>query len=120
MAVMDAARYLPHLLSLEDAERRAGQERAAEARRRLPRVVDLLVRELGATRVVLFGSLLDGTLAESSDVDLAVEGLDRARYWEALWRCSDALGRAVDLVPLEDARPSLRERVRDEGEVLHG
>lgn len=120
MPLMDPARYLPHLLALEAAERRAAQERAAEARRRLPQVVEILVHGLGARRVVLFGSLLDGALAESSDVDLAVEGMDRARYWEALWRCSDALGRPVDLVPIEDARPSLLKRVQDEGEVLHG
>lgn len=117
---MDVARYLPHLLSLEDEERHAAQRRAAEARSRLPALVHVLAQELGATRIILFGSLLGDALSESSDVDVAVEGLDSSRYWEALWRCSDALGRCVDLVPMEDAGASLLRRIEVEGEVLHG
>jgi predicted nucleotidyltransferase len=98
----------------------AARDRAVKARERLPAVVDLLVRRYGVTRVWLFGSLLGDVLEESSDVDLAVEGLEPARYWDASWRCDDAMGRHVDLVPIEDAQPTIRELVAREGVVLHG
>ena len=70
--------------------------------------------------MILFGSLLDGALHETSDVDIAVEGLGPARYWEALWRCDRLMGRHVDIVPLDEASDSLRERITEVGEVLFG
>ncbi|MCK6529572.1 nucleotidyltransferase domain-containing protein [Myxococcota bacterium] len=102
------------------ARLRARRARASEARLRLPGAVDLLVREFGARRVVLFGSLLAGELWDGSDVDLAVEGLFSGAYFRALDRLGEVMGRPVDLVPLEEAPETLRDLVRREGEVLHG
>lgn len=94
--------------------------RAHQARSRLPAAVKLLVEQFGARRVVLFGSLAEGTFTEGSDVDLAVEGMtgDWFRAWDAAER---ALGPGVrlDLVPIEAARQIVREAV-ERGEVLHG
>ena len=95
-------------------------DNARRARSQLPEVVRVLVEELGVRRVILFGSLLDGRLHERSDIDLAVEGLAPERYWEALWRCSKAAQRHVDLVPLGEASASLRDHIRERGEVLYG
>lgn len=117
---MDVTPYLGNMIRMAACEREAEQRRAQEARRRLPAVVRELVERFGARRVVLFGSLLSGRLHERSDIDIAVEGLAPERYWEALWRCSEALGHDVDLVPIEGASPALRETVEVDGEVLHG
>jgi predicted nucleotidyltransferase len=80
------------------------------------------VQEFGASKVYLFGSLVDESLVhDRSDIDLAVEGLDVKLYWEALsvlWALLPE-GVELDLVPLESAWPSLAERVRAEGELLH-
>ena len=118
-ASVDVRPTVAHLLRIQRDERRAARARAARARERLPALVRVLVDELGARRVVLFGSLLSGELEDGSDVDVAVEGLAPDRYWEGLWRCSEAVGRHVDLVPLEDASQTLRDRIAREGEVLH-
>ncbi len=117
---VDVTPYLPNLRRREAEAATAARDRASAARERLPELVRLLAERFGVHRVVLFGSLLRGELHERSDLDLAVSGLARERYWEALAACHEVAGRHVDLVPLEDASPSLRERIETEGEPLLG
>ena len=80
-----------------------------------------LVQDFGARKVYLFGSLLEQDLVhDRSDIDLAVEGLERELYFTAL-RVVWALlppGVELDLVLLEHARPDLARRVRTEGLLL--
>lgn len=112
-------REVAESLRRREAERRERAERRAERiRGRLDRAKGVLESEYGARRVTLFGSFATGAVNESSDVDLAVEGLDRARYFDALADVTHALGVAVDLVRLEDAPASLRERIEAEGRPL--
>lgn len=80
-----------------------------------------LVRDFGARRVYLFGSLLDEELVhDGSDIDLAVEGLEGRLYFRALsevWKLLPP-GVELDLVLLEQAWPGLAERVKAEGVLL--
>lgn len=105
-------------------ERARAREREAAGRRaqRLEAVralAERLVAELGARRVVLFGSLARGDDTEASDVDILVYGLPPARLLEAMVAADRLLpGVAVDLVPAERARPGVRERAEGEGRVL--
>ena len=66
----------------------------------------------------LFGSLARGDATETSDVDLAVEGLPPSAYFDALAELMHLLGVRVDLVRLEEAGESLRACVREEGRLL--
>lgn len=81
----------------------------------------VLVEQYGARRVWLFGSLAHRRFVHiGSDIDLAVEGLSPEDYFPALaaiWRLLP--GFELDLVPLEDAKPSLVDLVRKEGELLY-
>jgi uncharacterized protein len=74
----------------------------------------------GASRVVLFGSLVTGGGHEASDIDMAVEGLSADVYFEALGELLMAAPCKVDLVRLEDAPTSLRAHIATTGVVLHG
>ena len=95
-------------------------ERTAVAiRRHLPALVDVLVREFGVRKVLLFGSLLRGRAHLESDIDLAVQGLVPEQYFAALTRCTEVAGRNVDLVLLEEAGDALLEIVEGRGEVLY-
>jgi len=68
--------YKKHWKRRAERARRRRQALAAEARLEARRLGDLLVRQFGATRVYLFGSLTqDGAFHERSDIDLAAEGL---------------------------------------------
>jgi predicted nucleotidyltransferase len=116
---VDISAYVRTLRARDRALALERTERAARLQARLPELARLLAG-LGARRVLVFGSLLHGEVHAGSDIDLAVEGLAAERYWAALDAVTRAAGVPVDLVPLEDAAPSLRERVLAEGQVLYG
>jgi predicted nucleotidyltransferase len=116
---MVTARELTQTLRARSAERRAKAEvRAERLRAQLPKAASMLVTHYHARRVVLFGSLANGTHDEQSDVDLAVEGLPSAVYFHALADLMDLFAGPVDLVRIEEAMPSLLERIQEEGQAL--
>ena len=98
--------------------RRAETERAARARAALPAIVDAL-SAMGATRIVLFGSLATGRFGLDSDIDLAVEGIENElRAAIAAERVANEF--TVDIAPLDRALPHVKERIVREGVLLHG
>ena len=107
---------LEHLRRRELAHRESGRARAEQLRRRLPEAAASL-RARGARRIGVFGSLVQGTPSPDCDVDLAVEGLPHEVYFEALAELIRLLG-AVDLVRMEEAPDSLRDRIDAEAQWL--
>jgi predicted nucleotidyltransferase len=116
---MATARELTETLRARSAERRAkGEARAERLRAQLPQAANMLVERYQASRVLLFGSLATGTADEHSDVDLAVEGLPSAVYFHALADLMALFAGPVDLVRMEEALPSLFQRIQEEGQAL--
>jgi predicted nucleotidyltransferase len=105
------------LRAREERQRAIGRERARRILARLPAVVRSL-REAGALRILLFGSLAEERARPDSDLDLAVGGLPADRYFAALAEAMRLAACPVDLVRLEDASESLRERITNEGREL--
>ena len=102
-----------------EARRRAqARARAERLRSRLPDAVALLRQRYGAQRVVLFGSLATEIGTHIGDVDLALEGIAPQAYFAALADLMALFGAPVDLVRLEEAPESLRDRIAAEGEPL--
>lgn len=98
------------------AEQRSRAEARADAMRaRLPAAKQLLADRYGVRRVVLFGSLARGDSTASSDVDLAVEGIDSAGYFRAIADLMGLFEAPVDLVEIERAPASLLARLELEG-----
>jgi len=106
------------LLRRARARQRAREERARELRTQVRSAAERLVNELGAERVVLFGSVARGALHDRSDVDVAVAGLSPAQETAAWDLLASTVGAPVDLVVLESAPESLRRRIESDGEVL--
>lgn len=107
-------------LAQQEKEQKVRAERLREVARACARH---LVQNFRAKRVYLFGSLLaDDLVQERSDIDLAVEGLDKSLYFRALADLYSLLppGVELDLVPLESARPDLAEQITSEGILLDG
>ncbi|MBM3269206.1 MAG: nucleotidyltransferase domain-containing protein [Candidatus Sericytochromatia bacterium] len=88
-----------------------------DARQAAEAAAERLATTLGARRIFLFGSLARGIrFDEHSDVDLAVEGIPPQRRFEATLLAEESGGRfAFDVVPIENAPDSLRERIEREG-----
>ena len=108
-AYREAARQRKYELLLtpsERAEREALLNRIREA-------AAMLRSRFGARRVVLFGSLAhEAWFDPASDVDLAVECLEGAEYWNA-WREVEQLvgDRRVDLIDIDVVSESLKQAV---------
>lgn len=79
------------------------------------------LRELGAERVYLYGSLLrPEEFDERSDIDLVTVGLPPGRLWDADIRELEAAARPfrLDIRALEAAPPEFRRAVLEEAEVI--
>jgi predicted nucleotidyltransferase len=74
----------------------------------------LLKEDFGATRVAVFGSLVQPRLFHSrSDIDLAVWGLPESDYYGAVGRLL-----SFDLSEVELASERMQEKIRVEGKPL--
>lgn len=72
----------------------------------------LLRKEFGASRIVLFGSMLDeSTFHETSDLDLAVWNLSPSDYIAAVARLLQILDFSIDLVEAESVSSYLQESI---------
>lgn len=73
-------------------------------------------------RVFLIGSLAKGYIHDRSDIDLVVEGLSPELYIKALTEIYDILsfGVELNLIPFEDAFPSLKEKTLKKGKLIYG
>ncbi len=69
------------------------------------------LKQLGATRVVLFGSLLSENFDENSDLDLAVWDLPERLYFRAVGQLQGIAGFEVDLVEAQHAALHIAEAI---------
>jgi len=100
-----AARSLPVSLSSEDL--------------RYIQLAAKFLREQGAKRVWLFGSLAKGRKPTvHSDFDFAVEGLPGDRLFGSVGHLLQVLPRPVDIVEIENCSALLREQILEHGIVL--
>ena len=101
-----ASRTLPASLSSDD--------------QRYIRMAARFLKEQGAQRVWLFGSLAKGRPSTvHSDFDFAVEGLPEDRLFGSVGYLLQMLPRPVDVVELENCPTLLRQQILEHGIVLN-
>lgn len=87
----------------------------------LPALISNLA-ELGAERIILYGSRARGDAAERSDIDLAIDAPDISeRKWFAI---EDAVEKTdtllkIDCILLQKAPDKLKENITRDGKVLY-
>jgi predicted nucleotidyltransferase len=83
------------------------------------RISEILKDKYNVKRVILFGSVLDeDRFHDGSDIDIAVEGLDKESYFKVLGELLMESSFSIDLVPLEEASSLLRQRI-SRGQIIH-
>lgn len=113
---IEATRQRPALPELTLVEQHEREQLLVRVRQ----VAAALKSRFKAKRVILFGSLVHADwFVPKSDIDLAVEGLTAADYWQA-WRLAEEIieTRPVDLIELEAAKESLRRAILRHGMEL--
>lgn len=68
--------------------------------RSIQRAVEIL-KEAGCTEVFLFGSLANGQVRNNSDIDLAIRGCPKGKFFHLLGRLLLEVDHSIDLVDLE-------------------
>ena len=111
--VKEAWAQRPQMLERMKVKQEKGWEAARKA-------AEVLKKDFGVTRVVLFGSLLDHTqMHDRSDIDLAVWGLPNDELFQAMTAADHATAPydfpPIDLVPIEKAYPYIRRIIEAEG-----
>lgn len=103
---------------LDSRIRRPEDVAAESSARAIVPALSRALKDAGATRVVLFGSLASGLFRMSSDIDLAVAGLPDRVLAKLERELSLRAGRPVELANLDVASPALRTRVEQAGRDL--
>ncbi len=119
MVKTEVAEYRRHWRERAEREATRQRELASRARAEAGRVAQVLVREFGASRIYLFGSLAqEGRFHEWSDVDLAVEGIAPERFFKA-WAAAGAYSDVpIELVDLDEVGGPMRTLILEYGELL--
>ena len=101
-------------------ENRELEDRRVRAFGKAKECAEVLKKEFGAKRVILYGSALHpDTSTRHSDIDLAVEGVKDSEIFYAGARVEAvAEDIFVDLTPLEDAKPYILKSIEEEGIIL--
>lgn len=102
-------------------QKQTEDERRCRARVKATAIAEHIKKHYGVKKVYLYGSLVwSGHFTVHSDIDLMVVGFQDIRlYWRMMAEVIDlASPFDVNLVLEEDAFPSLREKVLQEGEAL--
>ena len=78
---------------------------------------NMLKRKYNARKIILFGSLAHKAwFNESSDVDLAVDGLPSDDYWQAWRDVEDIINdRRIDFVDISDIAEPIKDIIESEG-----
>lgn len=119
MPPVDYSQYFEHETRVSAQRDQDLVHHRAKLAEQTARLTDVL-RELGARRIWLFGSLANGRVRLDSDIDMAVEGLGYSQD-QLLGIAEQAVEGplALDLIPWERATPALRQLILDEGRVIY-
>ena len=78
-------------------------------------VVSILREKFGATRILVYGSLLTDRFSVDSDIDIAVEGVPATQFFEALATVNQGCDRWIDLKPIESLESYFWQRIQSQG-----
>jgi predicted nucleotidyltransferase len=111
----DPAPYAAFHRSRNAKEEKLINIRIGEARKEARRMAALFAEQAGVERVILFGSLAEGTVRSIDfDIDLAVVGGDEMRAQVI----AEKSGFSIDVTDYEDLPPHIQRRIDDYGEKL--
>jgi predicted nucleotidyltransferase len=80
----------------------------------IQRAVEIL-KQAGCTDVFLFGSLTTGKVREGTDIDLAIRGCPKGKFFQLLGKLMLELNHPVDLISLDRPDPFARYLEKEGG-----
>lgn len=77
-----------------------------------------ILKQEGCAEIFIFGSLANGHSTEKSDIDIAVKGCPRGKYFEIMAKLIMKLEHSIHLVNL-DSGDDLGRFLQSNGELVH-
>ncbi len=111
--------YLSYWKTKQQETQLYNQTLAQRAKESLVPIIDYLTQNFNIKKIILFGSLVKGNFCETSDIDLAVEGIPAEDYFPTLAKINTMSDRWIDLKPIESLDPHFLKRVLEAGECLY-
>lgn len=114
------SRYRTTMQQRGESAKKNLQERQLKAHQIAQQAADLLREQFAVSQVILFGSLAhEHWFSATSDIDLAVWGLDRDLYFLAVAKLQDLSPEfKIDLVDMNNCPLKLRDNILKEGQNL--
>ncbi|MEM9486145.1 MAG: nucleotidyltransferase domain-containing protein [Cyanobacteria bacterium P01_F01_bin.116] len=78
-------------------------------------IAQILRQDFEVTGVFVYGSLLKERFTADSDIDIALAGLAKDRFYEAVAAVNDVCDRWVDLKQIESLAPYIWQRIQSYG-----
>jgi len=113
----DYSSYIAGWKRRQQLEKAAIEKRRSQARQIAAQATEIL-KQHGATKVILFGSVLDHTFKLDSDIDLAV-AMPAEAWWKWYLKLGETLKFPIDLVHLGKINEGFREIILEFGEVIY-
>lgn len=76
-----------------------------------------ILKELGCKEIFLFGSVVTGNYTKYSDIDLAITGCPKEKYYYAIGKLYSELEHEIDLVNL-DKNTTFVKNLKQSGEFI--
>ena len=112
-------RYIDYWRDRQNREAAESEALAKQAWLDVERVAKLLRSEFGATKIIVFGSLVQGDRFDAeSDVDIAAAGILPEDFFAAMAAANRISRHWVDLKPIERLDPHFLERVLQTGKPI--
>lgn len=84
------------------------------------REFEKILRQHGAEKIILYGSLARGDYRNDSDIDLCYDGIPAYDYFRVLAECLLLAHRRFNLTDLKTAKGYFRDRILTEGKLIYG
>ena len=110
--------YIEAFLKIIDKQDKHKSRLRKYARQTANLCAQRLVNNFGVKKVYLFGSLIDNTFTDGSDIDLAIEGAKTIDYLKAIATLEGVNGFSVDLLNLGTCPKPIKKRILKYGKVL--
>ncbi len=86
---------------------------------KLDKIIDYL-KNIGCSKILLFGSYAEGKINSNSDIDIAVSGIKALEFYKAIAKLPLLINTAVDLVDFDDLPPYFQKSIQKNGIILYG
>lgn len=93
-------------------------ELSAEIKEKLDKIVDYL-KNIGCSKVLLFGSYAEGSIHENSDIDIAVSGISTLDFFKAIAKLPLLINNPIDLVDFNDLPSQFQNSIQKDGIILY-